>query len=207
MLWFLPYSGGNSTRNTPLVTMAIIIANVLVFLFTWHGGDFGKVVEQFGFVPSEPRLLTLFTYQFLHAGYLHIFFNMWILWIFGTRLEDLVGPVWYFPYYVLCGVSAAVLHALVAGSGAGASVPTIGASGAVFGVMGGYFVLFSRSYIRGIIMFLVFPLPVPLAVPAVFFLALTIVTASRARGLPGRRWRTGRTWADSSSAPGFYTSS
>ena len=126
--------------------------------------------------------------MFLHGGLWHLAGNMWSFWIFGDNVEDRLGHGRYVVFYLLCGVIAAVAHAL---SEPGSPVPTIGASGAIAGIMGAYFVLYPRSRVLTLI-FLVFYIDV-VEIPAVVFLGLLVPDATRERRRgAGRRDGPGR---------------
>src|SRR5271154_2805635 len=147
--------------STPYITYFIIVLNIVVFLFELSVGAqspraLNGLMYQFGVVPlhfdralagtshtSLPALsLTVLTSMFLHASWLHIIGNMWFLWIFGDNIEDYLGHFSYLLFYLLSGFAAAVAHILL---NTGSSVPTVGASGAIAGVMGAYFVLYPRA--------------------------------------------------------------
>lgn len=174
-MWFLPIGSENPTRKLPVLTISIIVLNVLIFLVTWYGGHYMEVLDKYAFVPAHMSIITIFTHQFLHGGWMHLIGNMWILWIFGINVEDLLGRIAFVPFYLACGLSAALLHAFVESFGGGGEVPTVGASGAIFGMLGAYFVLFPRSSILGRPMFFLFPLPINLKVSALFFLGLYVM--------------------------------
>lgn len=174
-MWFLPVGNENPTRKFPTLTLSLIIANVLIFFATWHGGNYADLIDKYAFVPAQFSVMTLFTHQFLHGGYLHLVGNLAMLWIFGRNVEDLLGRIVYIPFYLACGVSAALMHMLVEFSRSGGDTPTIGASGAIFGILGAYFVLFPRSVILGRPVLFMMPLPIKLTVSAVFFLGLYII--------------------------------
>jgi membrane associated rhomboid family serine protease len=147
--------------STPYITYFIIALNVAVFLFellvgAQSGRALNGLMYQFGVVPAHfdralagasnaslPALsLTILTSMFLHASWLHIIGNMWFLWIFGDNLEDYLGHFSYLVFYLVSGVAAMFTHILL---NAGSNVPALGASGAIAGVMGGYFVLYPRA--------------------------------------------------------------
>jgi membrane associated rhomboid family serine protease len=104
----------------------------------------------------------LLTHQFLHSGWLHIIGNMWALWIFGDNVEDRMGPVRFAIFYLTCGVSAGLTHLLIQPH---STVPTVGASGAISGVLGAYLLLFPTA--RLVVLFPVLFLPLFFEVPAV----------------------------------------
>ena len=151
-----------------MVTPALIAANVLIFLYQWSLGERAgtSFIFDWGVIPADFTLLTLFTSMFLHGGFLHAGGNMLYLWIFGDNVEDRFGRGRFLAFYLLCGAAAAVAQTLVSPS---SRVPMVGASGAVAGVMGAYFVMYPHSRIVTLIPF--FFLQV-VEVPAVFFLGI-----------------------------------
>ena len=169
------------SQSFPLVTLTCIGLNVLVFLYELElGTGLERFFALYGFVPAhylsisetEPwNLLTrfgpMFSSMFVHGGWLHLIGNMWILWIFGDNVEDRLGKGRYLAYYLGCGVAATYLHYL---TGPYSHIPVVGASGAIAGVMGGYFVLFPHARVVTLIpIFFFFQV---ISVPAVVFLAL-----------------------------------
>jgi membrane associated rhomboid family serine protease len=147
--------------STPFVTYFIIALNTVVFLFELSVGGqshnaLNNLMYQFGVVPHlfERALVTgstsslaglflsILTSMFLHASWLHIIGNMWVLWIFGDNIEDYLGHFPYLLFYLVSGFAAAVAHILL---NVGSRVPSVGASGAIAGVMGAYFVLYPRA--------------------------------------------------------------
>lgn len=148
------------TRRFPAVTVLIIGLNVIVFVFQTL---FGFSSEQFffrvGLVPaflwgkaellggSVPPFFSLFTSQFVHGNFLHLSFNMLYLWIFGNNVEDMLGRFHFLLFYLSCGFMAGIIHALVFPH---SLLPTVGASGAIAGVMGSYMVFF--PYARVVVM-------------------------------------------------------
>ncbi len=157
----IPIRDDTPRFSTPYVTYFIIALNTLVFLFELSVGGEGhralnSLMYQFGVVPmrferalagsghySLPGLLlTILTSMFLHASWLHIIGNMWVLWIFGDNIEDYLGHFPYLLFYLVSGFAAMFTHILL---NAGSNVPSVGASGAIAGVMGGYFVLYPRA--------------------------------------------------------------
>lgn len=155
------------SRTTPVVTITLIILNALVFLFeiTLPDAERQAFVRAFGIVPAAFALSTLVSSMFLHGGWLHFIGNMWYLWIFGDNVEDRLGHGRYLVFYLLCGSAAGLVHAVV---NPVSYVPTIGASGAIAGVMGAYFVLYPHSRVLTLIPLFVFIQIVE--VPAIFFL-------------------------------------
>jgi membrane associated rhomboid family serine protease len=143
----LPIGDDNSARRiTPLVTYALIAINVLVFLLELSSGD--AFIERWAFVPTrflaDPvgEFPTLFTSMFMHAGWLHLLSNMLYLWIFGDNVEDRFGHGLFTVFYILCGLGATFAQLAVS---MGSSIPNLGASGAIAGVLGAYIVMFPGS--------------------------------------------------------------
>lgn len=160
-----PLKDHNPTRRTAVVTIALIAINVVVFVYELTlGPALGRFVAGWGAVPFEithftdlvgtgygpfeqapgPRFipLTLITSMFMHGSFMHIFGNMLYLWIFGNNVEDLLGRVKFLVFYLACGIVAGLSHILV---NPASTVPTVGASGAVAGVLGAYLVAFPRA--------------------------------------------------------------
>jgi membrane associated rhomboid family serine protease len=142
--------------TTPFINYLLIVLNTLVFLFELSLGPRSRnaFVFQFGFIPrqmdqwllghrsAEAAIVPLFSSMFMHASWLHLIFNMWALAIFGDNIEDYLGHFRYLLFYLLCGLGADVTHYLF---NINSRIPSIGASGAIAGVMGAYFVLFPHA--------------------------------------------------------------
>jgi membrane associated rhomboid family serine protease len=130
-------------RIQPLVTYGLIALNVLVFFLELSGGD--NFIIQWSFVPSRflsnpaGEIITIFSSMFMHADYLHIGSNMLYLWIFGDNVEDRFGHATFLVFYLICGVAATLAQFAVSMN---SSIPNLGASGAIAGVLGAYLVLF-----------------------------------------------------------------
>ena len=139
----------------PVVTTAIIVANVIVFLCELVGGD--PFVERWSLVPAHiahgQDLITILTAMFMHASWSHIIGNMVFLWAFGPEIEDAMGPGRYLVYYLLGGTVAMLAQVFVDPS---STVPNLGASGAIAAVMGGFLVTYPRDSIRTLLVIWVF---------------------------------------------------
>ncbi len=163
------------SRSFPLMNWALIILNVLVFFFESSLGPIGfeRFTRLFGLVPARLSLaypltfLTVFTSMFMHGSWFHLLSNMWALYIFGDNVEDRMGSLRYLVFYIMAGVAAALAQVFFMPN---AYVPTVGASGAIAGVLGAYFVLFPRS--RVITFIPLFFLPWFVEIPAVFYLGI-----------------------------------
>ncbi|MGQ0664739.1 MAG: rhomboid family intramembrane serine protease [Pseudomonadota bacterium] len=157
----IPYADDNPTAIAPVLTIVLIAACGLVFLYQL--GLQGRAAERFvlGFgmvpavvfgetrlpagIPTLPSWLTVLSSMFLHGGILHLAGNMLYLWVFGNNIEDAMGHGRFLVFYLLCGIAAAMTQAL---ADPASSVPMIGASGAISGVLGAYLVLHPRAKIR-----------------------------------------------------------
>jgi rhomboid family protein len=155
------------TRTTPVVTTALIAVNVLVFFYELTLGPRGlqAFVLTYGFVPAVFAGPTILSSMFMHGGWMHLIGNMLPLWIFGDNIEDRLGHTRFLAFYVSCGVLAAAAHGL---SNPASMVPTVGASGAIAGVMGAYFILYPHSRVLTLIFLFIFVELVE--IPAVVFL-------------------------------------
>ncbi|HTS02919.1 MAG TPA: rhomboid family intramembrane serine protease [Thermoanaerobaculia bacterium] len=157
-------------RTIPFVTRLLVVANVAAFVLELLQGDrLEEFVNTFAFVPARlfhPGLfpgwtagaaaVTIFTAMFLHGGLLHLAGNMLFLWIFGDNVEDALGHSRYLFFYLLCGTAATLLQGFLAPD---SLVPNLGASGAIAGVLGAYFVLYPRARVVTIVpLFVLFPL-------------------------------------------------
>lgn len=161
----IPIRDDAPRTTTPYVTYFLVALNALVFVFELlldPRSRMGMMFE-FGLVPTHitgllhgesvgavPALLPILTSMFLHASWLHIIFNMWALWIFGDNIEDHLGHFRYLAFYLLSGIAASLLHTVF---NPGSDVPSVGASGAIAGVMGAYFLLFPSARVLTLIPF------------------------------------------------------
>jgi membrane associated rhomboid family serine protease len=154
------------SRTTPYITITIIGLNALAWLFelSLPHDDLNEFLTQFGVVPAYFSWPTLITSMFLHGSWSHVIGNMWYLWIFGDNVEDRVGHGRFILFYLLCGIAAALGQVAV---DPGSMLPTIGASGAIAGVMGGYFVLYPHSRVLTLIPWIFIQI---VELPAIFLL-------------------------------------
>jgi membrane associated rhomboid family serine protease len=163
-----PIRDHNPSGRTPYVTYALMAINIVVFISYWPMMDDPRAINQFFYdwamvpvlVTMEGTYDTVFTSMFLHGGFLHLAGNMLFLWIFGDNMEDEMGHAGYLVFYLAAGVGAGLAHIL---SAPYSEVPTVGASGAIAGVMGAYLLLFPKAKvdILLIIIFYVRILPIP----------------------------------------------
>ena len=143
------------SRTTPYITVTIIVLNVLAWLFELALPPDVRTLflQVYGVVPADFHATTLITSMFLHGGWMHVLGNMWYLWIFGDNVEDRLGHGRFIVFYLLCGVIAALGQIAIDPE---STLPTIGASGAIAGVMGAYFVLYPRSRVLTLIPLIIF---------------------------------------------------
>lgn len=187
-----PLSDDNPTHRTPVATIALIAINLLIWFFVQGMGAANPLAESlclYGLFPGDllgtidpgtrqplsdslvcvlngdGNPASLVTSMFMHGGWFHIIGNMWFLWVFGDNVEDVMGPVRFVIFYLLCGLGAAAAQVLTDMS---STLPMVGASGAIGGVMGAYALLFPRARVNTLI-FLGFYITT-IGVPAVFML-------------------------------------
>jgi membrane associated rhomboid family serine protease len=167
---FIPLKDTNPSRSFPIVNISLIIVNVLVFLYqlTLPPNAFKVFVLSNATVPAripsflagqvgfETAFLPLLTSLFLHAGLLHLGGNMLFLWIFGDNVEDFFGHLTYLFFYLVCGIGAGLLHVFF---NLTSTVPALGASGAISGVMGAYMLLYPRERILTLVFIFLVPIP------------------------------------------------
>jgi membrane associated rhomboid family serine protease len=159
------------SRTTPYVTISLVAINVLVFLYQFAlGPAVNQFVLAFGLVPAYFSWVNVVTSMFLHGGFLHVAGNMLYLWIFGDNVEDRMGHGRFLAFYLLCGTAAALGQTLTVPDSV---IPMVGASGAVAGVMGAYFVLYPHSRIVTLLPIFIFIQIIE--VPAIFFLGIWLV--------------------------------
>jgi membrane associated rhomboid family serine protease len=165
----LPLWDANPNRRAPVMTVLLIVANLVVFAYEiWlmQTKQMDLFVRQYALVPLHlvahwddgSRWLTLLTHMFLHGGVAHVLGNCWFLWIFGKNVEDRLGSFTFLLFYLLSGLAAAALQVAV---DSGSSVPMLGASGAISGVLGAYLILFPTAWIVTLVPWIVPILPVP----------------------------------------------
>jgi membrane associated rhomboid family serine protease len=183
----IPLRDANPSHRAPVVTVFLIVVNCLVFFYELSLGEpgFERLVTTAGMVPS--RLLTfashpeigfgdavlpLLSSMFLHGGWLHLIGNMWFLWIFGDNIEDRLGHLKYLLFYLVCGVGAGLAHTLF---NLNSNIPTIGASGAVAGVLGGYLLLFPGARVLTLIpAFFLFMVELPAYLILLYWLVIQL---------------------------------
>jgi membrane associated rhomboid family serine protease len=176
----LPLADHNPRQTTPVVNIILVAVNVMVFLWEISlGPQIEPVLLNVAFVPARfwylpdsllPNIVTMFVSMFLHGGWLHLGGNMLYLWIFGDNIEDRLGHGKYLFFYLTCGLLATLTHALMSPE---SRLPSIGASGAIAGVLGAYVVLFPKQRVTTLIPIVFFV--IVREIPAVFLLGFWIV--------------------------------
>ena len=143
------------SRTTPYITVTIIVLNALAWFLelSLPRDVLPLFLQVYGVVPARLQPSTLLTSMFLHGSWMHVIGNMWYLWIFGDNVEDRVGHGRFIIFYLLCGIVAALGQVVI---DPGSTLPTIGASGAIAGIMGAYFVLYPRSRVLTLIPLVIF---------------------------------------------------
>jgi len=188
----IPLKDSNPCTCVPFVTAGLVGVNLLVFGYELAlGPRAGAFIQAYGFIPSQlaQRPFTLVSAMFIHGGFLHVIGNMLYLWIFGDNIESAFGHLRFALLYLVFGVGATLVHAL---SEPGSGLPMVGASGAVAGVLGSYFLLYPRARVLTLLFFVFFVRLVWL--PAVwilgFWLFLQVISAlpSFNRGVGGVAW-------------------
>jgi membrane associated rhomboid family serine protease len=197
-----PFRDDNPTRRTPVVTIALIAINVVVFLYQFSLPESAqqRFIYSYGMIPAAvlggaklppelaeiPSWATVFTSMFMHGGIMHIVGNMLFLWVFGNNVEDAMGHVRFIAFYLLCGIAAALTQGL---SDPASEIPMIGASGAVSGVLGAYLVLHPRAHVHSLLFLGIFARVITLPAMAVlgiwFILQLVSATLVRSEGEGG----------------------
>src|SRR3984957_13583930 len=133
--------------HRPVITVLIIVVNALVFFLELAGGD--AFVQRWSVIPADivagHQWITILTAMFMHGGWMHIIGNMVFFWAFGPEMEDVMGPFRYLAFYLLAGIVASVAQVVVASN---STIPNLGASGAIAGLMGAFIVTFPRDEIR-----------------------------------------------------------
>jgi membrane associated rhomboid family serine protease len=166
----IPLRSTERVYSTPVVIIGLVAANLLIFLYETSMSPYGLeiFIRAHGLVPDHLRYPTLLTSMFLHGGWLHVLGNMWFLWVYGRNVEDIMGPARFFVFYIVCGLAAAVVHVFF---NPYSTAPTVGASGAIAGVMGGYLVKFPRARIITLVPIFVFitTLEIPAALLLVYW--------------------------------------
>jgi membrane associated rhomboid family serine protease len=150
-----PLRDTQPSYSRPVVTVFLIVLNILVFLFEMSLDPYSRnhFIAEYGLIPDRFQASSVLTSMFLHGGWFHVLGNMWFLWIFGDNIEDILGSAKYLLFYLLCGIAASLTHVFFNPL---SRLPTVGASGAIAGVMGAYMVKFPRSRIVTLVFVFIF---------------------------------------------------
>jgi membrane associated rhomboid family serine protease len=145
-----PLRDTQPSYSKPVVTILLIVVNILVFLFEFSldPETQNAFIAAYGLIPDQFHFSNVITSMFLHGGWMHVLGNMWFLWIFGDNIEDILGHGKYILFYLLCGVVAALAQVAVSPN---SRIPTVGASGAIAGIMGAYMIKFPHSRILSLV--------------------------------------------------------
>jgi membrane associated rhomboid family serine protease len=197
----LPFRDINPTRNFPLVTVSLIAANTLIFLYMFSLQQesqhaLAAFINRAALFPAaitstyrppgalDPIWLSIFTSMFLHGGWLHLAGNMLYLWIFGNNVEDAMGPFRYILFYLLCGLVAALAQIVLTPADA-ARTPMLGASGAIAGVLGGYLVRYPRAQVETCVFFFIITVVrLPALIVLGFWFILQLAQGVASLGVP-----------------------
>ncbi len=159
------------------MTLLLIAANVFCFLFEMAHPIYlrDRFIEHYALIPDQPHFATFVTSMFLHGGWLHLIGNMWFLWVFGSHIEDAMGSAKFLVFYLISGIASAAVQFLTS---LGSPVPTIGASGAIAGVMGAFLILYPRVRVVTLVFIIVFVTTVdlPAAIMLIYWFALQLLS-------------------------------
>lgn len=166
-----PISDTKNSNKFPFINLLIIAANIYVFYLELTAPNIELILNKYALIPANVNVADLNTFapfvtsMFLHAGFLHILSNMWFLWIFGDNVEAKIGHLKYLIFYLFCGIIASVVQYFFIHT---SSLPMLGASGAIAGILGAYLRFFPKNKVDTLIPIFILPLIVP--IPAAFML-------------------------------------
>ena len=194
----IPLKDENPSQGVPILLIGILLGNVGIFVYAWLLGDVGFHVfsARYGAIPFEiahgvdaisptpiPIYLTLFSSMFLHGGILHLGGNMLYLWIFGNNIEAALGQARFLFFYLFCGVIATLAHVFFEPE---STIPMVGASGAIAGILGGYLAAFPGARILVLVFYFVLRVPALIVLGGWFVIQL--LNASTASGTSDVAW-------------------
>jgi membrane associated rhomboid family serine protease len=163
--------------NPSTMTLLIIALNVVVFLWEFVQPPYREnvFIQHYAMVPDHLRLTSLITSMFLHGGWVHLIGNMWFLWVFGSHIEDVMGAPRFLLFYLTCGVTSAIVQLAMT---LHSPIPTLGASGAIAGVMGAFLVLYPRVRVNTLIfiVFFVTTVEIPAAFMLIYWFVIQLVS-------------------------------
>lgn len=164
-------------NSTPRITLTLIAINTLFFLFEISLPPYARnaFIEHYALVPDRLYLPSFVTSMFLHGGWMHLIGNMWFLWVFGSHIEDAMGSARFFIFYLISGVASAAVQFMIS---LGSPIPTLGASGAIAGVMGAFLMLYPRVRVVTLIFIVVFvtTYDLPAAFMLIYWFALQLLS-------------------------------
>jgi len=179
-----PLRDTQPSYSKPIVTIALIVVNILVFLFEFSMDDYSRntFIALYGLVPDQFQWTSVLTSMFLHGGWMHVLGNMWFLWIFGDNIEDILVHGKFLVFYLVCGVVAALSQVALNYT---SRVPMVGASGAIAGVMGAYMIKFPRARIETLvfIFFFISRIDVPAWAMLIYWFAMQVLSGVGSIGL------------------------
>jgi len=188
----IPFQDENPSRTIPIINTLLIIANISAFIYLTYfvpAGASHPSIMNLSFIPYEwshftdihaknmvPVPLTVFTSMFIHGGWIHLLSNMLYLWIFGDNIEDTLGHFKYLIFYLLCGIVATLAHGII---NINSQIPTVGASGAIAGVLGAYLILFPKARIKTLFIIVIFVkvIRIPAFVILIYWISLQLLSA------------------------------
>jgi membrane associated rhomboid family serine protease len=173
-------------NSTPVVTLALIAVNVLCFLIEIGQPPYlrNAFIEHYALIPDRLYLPSFVTSMFLHGGWMHLIGNMWFLWVFGSHIEDAMGPGRFLVFYLISGIASALVQFTTS---LGSPVPTVGASGAIAGVMGAFLILYPRVRVVTLIFIVIFvtTYELPAALMLIYWFVLQLVSGLGSLGAVG----------------------
>ena len=188
----IPLRSSERTQSAAIVTLLLILVNLAIFVMEMStpnepsyanpaGLSLNKIIATYGIVPDRFHLYSLVTSMFLHGGILHVAGNMWFLWVFGKGIENLLGHARFIIFYLACGIVAGLAHVLLHPY---SPVPTIGASGAIAGVMGAYLIKFPHARIVTLvpIVFFITTLDLPASLLLLYWFAIQFFSGAGSVG-------------------------
>ncbi len=172
----IPIRDVNRSLSFPFITVVLIVLNSIAWIYELRSNDMKAFMLEFGLVPydilSNPK--SVITHMFLHGNWFHIISNMWVLWIFGDNVEDIMGKFRFLVFYFLCGLGSAFLQVLVSIVLGGGEVPMVGASGAISGVLAAYMKFFPNARIISLVPIIFFA--TFMKVPALVFIGMWFIS-------------------------------
>ena len=192
-----PLKDDNPTQTKPIVTITLIITCIFIFLyqFSLTNSENIFIINNYGMKPKELFLdkgifsyFNAFSSMFLHGGFMHLIGNMLFLWIYGNNIEDAMGHIKFLLFYIICGISAAILQALVTPN---SDIPMIGASGAVSGILSAYFLLYPKARVSTLIFvfFFITVIRIPAGILILIWFTTQLINAYLTDpNIPGVAW-------------------